>query len=320
MSQFCVYYGHLSSCFHISGDDALSYLQSQMTIRLPAPEKKSWTYGLWLNEKGRIIADSYVYVQAPDSCLLWSLNCPADKLEVALRHNIVADDVVISNLYEDMRLTLLEGTGITEFLETFGAEVPKDHSFIETDHYFLCAGRESSKLSVLFIAPEEFQKELHKEIKTHSSGIEIRDIDHQHRHFLRIQAGVPAIPQDLGERNLPQEGGLDTNDVDFTKGCFPGQEIMASFRKTGKLNKVLCCFSLPNGECSGNPPGDIYSGNLSVGNLTSVAKDGDKIIGIGLVRLRSIDKKIHVLNESGGKVPITLLEIASEKGSRSSLD
>lgn len=285
-----------------------------MTIRLPAPEKKSWAYGLWLNEKGRIIADSYVYAKAPDSCLLWSLNCPTEKLEIALRHNIVADDVEISNLYEDMRLTLLEGTGITEFMETFGAEVPKDHSFIETDHYFLCAGRESSKHSVLFIAPEEFQKELHKRIRTHSSGIEIRDINHQHRHFLRIQSGVPAIPQDLSERNLPQEGELDVSFVDFTKGCFPGQEIMASFRKTGKLNKILRCFSLPHGEFSGNPPRDIYSGNLNVGKLTSVATDGDKIIGIGLIRLRSIDKTIHILSETGEKVTITLLKIASKTG------
>ena len=44
----------------VSGDDAASFLQGQFTNDLRALVPGKGVYGLWLNHKGRVLADSFV--------------------------------------------------------------------------------------------------------------------------------------------------------------------------------------------------------------------------------------------------------------------
>jgi folate-binding protein YgfZ len=50
--------------------------------------------------------------------------------------------------------------------------------------------------------------------------------------------GIPMLGRDYGHQNLPLEVGLKSA-VSFTKGCFPGQEIMARIENLGHPAKVL---------------------------------------------------------------------------------
>ena len=50
----------------------------------------------------------------------------------------------------------------------------------------------------------------------------------------RIEAGVPLIGRELGERTIPQEAGaLVEHAVSFTKGCYTGQELVARLDARG---------------------------------------------------------------------------------------
>ena len=48
----------------------------------------------------------------------------------------------------------------------------------------------------------------------------------------RIRRGIPRFGVDLDEESLPQEAGWETL-IDFTKGCFMGQEAMARIQNFG---------------------------------------------------------------------------------------
>ena len=48
----------------------------------------------------------------------------------------------------------------------------------------------------------------------------------------RIRRGIPRFGVDLDEESLPQEAGWERF-IDFTKGCFMGQEAMAKIRNMG---------------------------------------------------------------------------------------
>ena len=48
----------------------------------------------------------------------------------------------------------------------------------------------------------------------------------------RIHEGIPRFGVDLDEESLPQEAGWERS-IDFTKGCFMGQEAMAKIRNFG---------------------------------------------------------------------------------------
>ena len=56
-----------------------------------------------------------------------------------------------------------------------------------------------------------------------------------------IRRGIPWIAPATGGRFLPQELNLDHLDaLSYTKGCYPGQEIIARLRYRGQVKRGLC--------------------------------------------------------------------------------
>ncbi len=56
---------------------------------------------------------------------------------------------------------------------------------------------------------------------------------------LRIEAGRPRYGAELTEEIMPPEAGIETEAISYTKGCFPGQEVMARIKTYGHVNKRL---------------------------------------------------------------------------------
>ena len=62
-----------------------------------------------------------------------------------------------------------------------------------------------------------------------------------------IRQGIPLLHPDTSGRFLPQELNLDRLDaVSFTKGCYPGQEIVARLRYRGEVKRRLCHATTDN--------------------------------------------------------------------------
>jgi folate-binding protein YgfZ len=96
----------------------------------------------------------------------------------------------------------------------------------------------------------------------------------------RIRRGVARMGADFGPDALPAEAGLEGT-IDFTKGCFLGQESVAKVRNLGHPPRVL----LP--VRSGRPirPGTaVLAGGEAVGAITSVAEGNGGMLAI--VRIR----------------------------------
>ena len=87
---------------------------------------------------------------------------------------------------------------------------------------------------------------------------------------MRIEAGTPRWGQELDDRVLPAEAGLDETHVSFDKGCYPGQEPIARQRYRGKVNRRLRRLELA-GDVE---PGDeiLYEGK-TVGRITSATRE-----------------------------------------------
>ena len=62
-----------------------------------------------------------------------------------------------------------------------------------------------------------------------------------------IRHGIPLLHPETSGRFLPQELNLDELDaVSFTKGCYPGQEIIARLRYRGAVKRRLCHATTDN--------------------------------------------------------------------------
>jgi folate-binding protein YgfZ len=51
---------------------------------------------------------------------------------------------------------------------------------------------------------------------------------------LRVEAGEPQFLVDMGDDTIPFEAGIEGRAVSFTKGCFPGQEVLVRIRDRGR--------------------------------------------------------------------------------------
>ncbi len=96
----------------------------------------------------------------------------------------------------------------------------------------------------------------------------------------RILRGRPRFPVDLGEDSVPAEAGLE-DAIDFTKGCFLGQEAVAKIRRLGHPARVVLALRAPNPVEVGAP---ILAGADEVGRVTSATGLGTGSALIGRVR------------------------------------
>ena len=57
--------------------------------------------------------------------------------------------------------------------------------------------------------------------------------------ILRIEAGIPRLGVDIDEDRFPIEAGLEEKAISYTKGCYPGQEVVARIKTYGHVNRRL---------------------------------------------------------------------------------
>lgn len=87
---------------------------------------------------------------------------------------------------------------------------------------------------------------------------------------VRIEVGEPAMGRDLTDSTIPQEGVDVTATVDFTKGCYLGQELVARLDSRGHINRRLTGFVFGGAELPPSGAEVVYEGK-AVGTLSSVA-------------------------------------------------
>ena len=98
--------------------------------------------------------------------------------------------------------------------------------------------------------------------------------------LLRIRAGTPAWGKEIDDRVLPAEAGLTERAVSFTKGCYPGQEPIARLHYRGHANRGLRVLELDRAD----PEAELVYEGKTVGRITSVARDGDRVVALAYVR------------------------------------
>jgi aminomethyltransferase len=103
--------------------------------------------------------------------------------------------------------------------------------------------------------------------------------------WYRITRGVPRYGVDLSQRDLPQETE-QKHALNFTKGCYIGQEIVERIRARAILHRTFTGF-LVEGD-SPQSGTKIKDGEKNIGEITSAARipfpDAERTIALGYLR------------------------------------
>ena len=101
-----------------------------------------------------------------------------------------------------------------------------------------------------------------------------------------IRAGIPCITASSQDRFVPQMVNLEAlGGVDFRKGCFPGQEVVARSQYLGKLKRRMALASIAaaaHGDVVPQPGSDVWSAddNGPVGLVVNAERGPDSRVGL----------------------------------------
>jgi folate-binding protein YgfZ len=128
-------------------------------------------------------------------------------------------------------------------------------------------------------------------------------------HWLEIAAGMPRIVAATQEAFVPQMVNFElVGGVSFTKGCYPGQEIVARTHYLGKIKRRMYRAKIDAEAAAGTALFSAEAGDQSCGELVQVAPSplgGYECLAViqtpsadaGNVRIGSVDgQSLHLLD------------------------
>jgi len=278
--------GTSSAVLRVYGPDANSYLQGQFTqdLRLKIGES---AYGLWLDQKGKVLADSQVRKQAENDYLVVSFSSKAADLRTRLESYLIADEVELDDQTSGWTGILLWGAGARELLPPAGA--------------LALPSRRAGNDGMQWLIPVD---------ATHAATALLAGVaapaDHAAAERARLLAAMPGVPGDIGPRDLPNEGNLEDVAISYTKGCYLGQEVMARLKNLGQVRRRL---HLVRGTGTVPSPGTaLFQGERKVGETRSAVAEGDGFLAMAMLSLVNLDPAAGLAFAVGGKAGITILQ------------
>ena len=116
--------------------------------------------------------------------------------------------------------------------------------------------------------------------------------------ILRIEAGIPRWPVDMGERALLHELRLVTTCAAFDKGCYLGQEVIHRIDVMGQVTKQLWGLEM---DADALPPGgaEVRVGDQVVGEVRSGAREGTRVRVLAVLRKAAWQAGLQVTVHAG---------------------
>ena len=109
---------------------------------------------------------------------------------------------------------------------------------------------------------------------------------------LAIRAGIPCILPQTQEQFVPQAVNLDAiGGVSFSKGCYPGQEIVARMHYLGRLKERMYIAHIESGElpCPGDKLFGVDMGDQAAGTIVNAAPaPAGGFDALAVIRLSSV--------------------------------
>jgi aminomethyltransferase len=292
----------------VTGEDRARLLHALCTNHVQELAPGDGLYTFFLNDKGRVLSDAYVY-NLGESMLLDTEPETALSLAAHLDKYIIADDVVVEDETGRWFTVGLEGPASAEAAVGIGIRPPaKRCSLVEWGGGFVAQVAETGMPGVRIFIPID---ERHK-FAARLTAAGIPQAAHQEARVVRLENGKPRYGDDISHRYLAQET-QQLHALHFNKGCYLGQEIVERVRSRGQVHRHLTPIEVET-ESPPSPGSKLASDGAAVGEITSAAYSPalQKTVGFAYLRTESLEKKLPMtVEETGSPVRVrTALPVA----------
>ncbi len=249
----------------VRGADARSFLDSQLTRNVPeaAPASAAAPASLagYCSPKGRLLASVVLWSEGDAISMLLSRDIAdtiAKRLRMyVLRAKVTLDDVSASSAFR--------GTMDPPDLPASVAALAPWTALRSGDRTWVRYPDVSTQKRYLRIGPSDPAAD-------EPDGV----VEAAFWRWLDIRSGLPRITTGTQDRFVPQMLNLEAlGAVDFRKGCFPGQEIVARSQYLGKLKRRMALASTAGSITPPAPGTDVWTaGDREASGLVVNAERG----------------------------------------------
>jgi folate-binding protein YgfZ len=227
----------------ISGSDAVDFINGQFTTDCTQLSAEHSQLSGWCDPKGRILF-LFVLYRIGDCVFVIIPKAHIPKFQSRLKMYILRADVVVEDASNARSIVGIIGEQAPQDYALAGLQQPWGTMQFE-DRAVIRYGFGRSRY--LVVESEAHCVDRWESLAQHSVGEDVWTA-------LDAYAGFPRLDEFSQNQFLPQQLNLDQIEgVSFSKGCYPGQEIIARLKYRGEVKKRLRSFSH-------NSPNDVIGG------------------------------------------------------------
>ncbi|MBO1255317.1 hypothetical protein J3L16_06405 [Alteromonas sp. 5E99-2] len=197
----------------ITGPEASSFLQGQLTIDVPSLQPQTMRYAAQCNAKGKMVGLGYLYNSG--------------------------------DAYFYIQSSVSAQTSYAQF-KKFGVFAKAEFNLPENDQHCVAIRPHSidflANTAVITPVVEHVQGLQFAIFTGQLQQSEILNFEDANAEF--VQNGIPFLYSNVDEQWIPQMLNVQAlNGIDFDKGCYMGQEVVARTHYLGKNKRALFTFS-----------------------------------------------------------------------------
>lgn len=295
------------------GADCLRFLHGMVTNAVESLAENEGNYAAVTSARGQTLLD--IWVHRLQNCIYMETEPGlATKLIETLDRYLIADDVALSDESDTWAILGVQGPTAHELVGRVvgrvSTDLPEHHTvirefentpiWITTRSY---TGEPGCDLRIAQARADSLRRALITAGGT-PIGSQVEEI-------LRVEAGIPRYGAEVDESVAPLEAGLNRA-VDFDKGCYIGQEVIAKMHFRGRPRRYLTGLLL-----SGNTPicSNIIVNDKIVGRITTCVKSFrlNRVIALAIIRRGYHETGQRVLLDDGSEAEVVNLPFIANR-------
>ncbi len=297
------------SLIRARGADTQNFLNGQLSNDLRRLDVTHSQLAAWCSPKGRMLVIFRLLRRGDDTLL----QLPTSLLEPTLkrlRMFVLRAKVTLESAEDELVSFGISGPGAEKLLHDATGFVPGEINGSETRDEITIARLPGPHPRFEIIAPVEVAKKTWNGLKDKT-----RPVGPPVWAWLDIMAGIPGVHPETSEAFVPQMANLElVGGVNFKKGCYPGQEIVARMQYLGKLKQRMYRAHVESGDLP-RPGDDIFAPDFpgqSAGTVVTAQPAPDNGFDLlAVIQISSAETgELHFGSETGPRLSLQNLPYA----------
>lgn len=295
-----------------SGDDVVEFLQGQLTNDIKLVTEDMGQLSAYCNPKGRILANFRIFKRHDH----YFLRLRSDIFEPTikrLRMFVMRSKVELINRNDELISMGIAGLNATQTLSAIFNKLPEHTDESSTENEITLIKLPGALPRYEAHGPIDKIRNLWEKLQKDALAI-----GENSWNLLTIRAGIPEIVAETVEAFVPQMINLQAiNGLSFTKGCYPGQEVVARMHYLGKLKRRLFiasakCDTLP---ISGQAIVTGDENEQKAGQIVSASWSHDKNVEfLAVLQLEKAEnEELHIESSNGPTIQLINLPYSLDK-------